>query len=312
MLELSIIIITWNSGEAVIKNLNNLLQKSSIAIEIIVVDNGSSDGTPVKIQNHFPEVTCISLENNNGFSKAVNIGAKKASGEYVLLLNDDAFPTINDIEELIMEAKQLGDELGVLGVQLIFPGGKKQNSIASIPSLATELLNKSMLKRVFPKKYPSKKDKFHEITEVPSVIGACLLTPLKLFKSLKGLDERYFFYLEETDYCLRVKSHGKKVYHLPTVRIEHELGRSSRKVVVWSKVQYLKSLSTFFTIHYGKRSQFLLESCLFFQYMTKLTLSMIGVILFLGNASKLKTKVVCYHALLKHLLFHNSILKKYD
>ena len=106
-------------------------------------------------------------------------------------------------------------ETGVAGAQLLNSDGSKQNSIANFPSLATELLNKSLLRWLFPERFPGKERDYSEPIEVDSVIGACMMVRREALDQVGLLDEDYFLFLEETDWCYRMKRAGWKIYHVP-------------------------------------------------------------------------------------------------
>src|SRR5579862_1363354 len=125
------------------------------ATEIIVVDNGSTDGTPEVLPREFPEVRYIRSEKNLGFAGANNRGVREASGEFVLLLNSDARLQPDSLPTAVAWMRA-HPGCGVAGAQLLNPDGSRQNSIANYPSLATELLNKPLLRRLFPKRFPGK------------------------------------------------------------------------------------------------------------------------------------------------------------
>lgn len=241
--EVSIIIVTWNSSER-IKNCLDLLAPIH-KFEIIVVDNGSMDQTTEIITQNFPTVKLIYNDQNEGFAKAVNQGIKISSTPLICLLNDDA---ILDLDKArLFQARFEEDlQLGVLGGQYVYPNGKQQNSVAAQPDLLTELLNKRLLNILNPKKYPHKRKTPKQFLDVPSVIGACLWARREVFEKTNGLDEDFFFYLEETDFCLQTIKLGYKVKFDPTIEITHLQGASSKKIRTRAKIEYLISLDTYF------------------------------------------------------------------
>lgn len=218
--------------------------------EVILVDNCSHDGSGSEVKRVLPSVHVIQNVENLGFSKAVNQGLRKASGRYVLLLNPDTQVKNGAIERLVsfMDGYSAA---GVAGAQLLNGDGSKQNSVANFPSLATELLNKSLLRRFFPKKFPGKERSYSEPVEVDSVIGACMMVRRAALDQVGLLDEDYFLFLEETDWCYRMKRAGWKVYHVPQAEVYHFQGRSAGKDKKRAKVEYYRSRYHFFKKNRG-------------------------------------------------------------
>jgi GT2 family glycosyltransferase len=145
-------------------------------------------------------------------------------------------------------------DCGIAGAQLLNPDGSRQNSIANFPTLATELLNKSLLRRLFPKKFPGKEQNFAGPVEVESVIGAFMLIRGETWRALGGLDERYFFFFEETDFCLSALKKGWKTYHLPQVKVFHEQGGSARRVPAAARIEYWRSRYAYFAKNHSARA----------------------------------------------------------
>ncbi len=243
---LSVIIVTRNTCAFTCAAVRSVFESADKLIkEVIVVDNGSTDQTASTIAKEFPAVKYLHSEKNLGFARANNLGAKAAQGKLLLLLNSDARLQAESLSRASSWVRA-HPEVGVAGAQLLNPDGTKQNSIANFPSLATELLNKSLLRRVFPKKFPGKERKFSEPTEVASVIGAFFLVPRSVWESLGGFDERYFFFFEETDFCLHVWRKGLKVFHLPEVQVWHEQGKSASQWSVQARIEYWRSRYSYF------------------------------------------------------------------
>jgi GT2 family glycosyltransferase len=213
--------------------------------EIIVVDNGSTDDTSAALPREFPEVQYLRSKTNLGFAGANNLGARNAHGEFLVLLNSDARLQPDSLR-LAVEWMRAHSDCGIAGAQLLNPDGSRQNSIANFPSLATELLNKSLLRRIFPKRFPGKEQEFKQPVEVESVIGAFMLVREAVWRAIGGMDERYFFFFEETDFCLQARRHGWKVFHLPQVKAWHEQGKSASQVHVPARVEYWRSRYTYF------------------------------------------------------------------
>ena len=205
MVDLSINIVSWNTKEYLLPCIDSILQeKGSIPMEIIVIDNGSRDRSGEEVKRQFPGIHLIENGRNLGFAKAVNQGLRVSSGRYLLLLNPDTQLRQGAIENLVSFMGRHA-EAGIAGAQLLNEDGSKQNSIANFPSLATELLNKSVLRRVFPRRFPGRDRVYPEPIEVDSVIGACMMVRREALDQVGFLDEDYFLFLEETDWCYRMK-----------------------------------------------------------------------------------------------------------
>ena len=250
-MDLSIIIVNWNTKEFLLPCVKSVLEiGQGISSELIVVDNGSWDGSGDEVKKTFPFIHLVENEKNLGFAKAVDQGLQKASGKYVLLLNPDTRVKHGAIVQLLsfMDSHL---ETGVAGAQLLNSDGTKQNSIANFPSLATELLNKRVLRWLFPKRFPGKERYYSEPIEVDSVIGACMMVRREALDQVGFLDEDYFLFLEETDWCYRMKKAEWKIYHIPQVEVYHFQGKSAEAERKRAKVEYYRSRYHFFKKNKG-------------------------------------------------------------
>jgi hypothetical protein len=245
----SIVIVNYNTRELLVACLESLFSVvSGISFEVWVVDNDSSDGSADMVENSFPQVHCIRNNANLGFARANNQAISQASGRYVVLLNSDTLMMPMSLETIVTFMDEHQD-IGVCGGQLLNRDGTLQNSIANTPTLATELLNKSLLRRLFPKNYPGKERQIEVPIEVESVIGACMVVSRKAIKEVGALDERYFFFFEETDWCLSMKKAGWQVWFHPQARIVHLQGASANKIHIPARIEYWRSRYLFFRKH---------------------------------------------------------------
>jgi hypothetical protein len=226
-------------------------------MEVFVVDNGSMDGSIAAAKGRFPEVKFIQNEINLGFARANNQALSLAKGRYLLLLNPDTQVKKGAMERLIsfMDAHP---EAGGAGAQLLNSDGSRQNSIANFPSLATELLNKSLLRWFFPSVFPGKERNYPEPIEVDSVIGACMVVKRDAIEPVGLLDEGYFLFLEETDWCYRMRRTGWKIYHVPQAEIYHFQGKGVEMEKKKARVEYHRSLYRFFKKNRGRLQWFIL------------------------------------------------------
>jgi len=258
MVDLSIIIVSWNTKEFLLSCVRSVFESGQgISREVIVVDNGSQDGSGHEVKKIFPLISLVENERNLGFAKAVNQGLQMASGRYILLLNPDTQMKDGAIERFV-SFMDFHPDTGVAGAQLLNSDGSKQNSIANFPSLATELFNKSLLRRLFPKWFPGKERNYSEPVEVNSVIGACMMVRREALDQVGLLDEDYFLFLEETDWCYRMKKAGWKIYHVPQTEVFHFQGKSAETDKKRARVEYFRSRYHFFKKNRGGGQWFIL------------------------------------------------------
>lgn len=291
MTDLSILIVNWNTQRDLVHCLESILKMGkSDQREVIVVDNGSHDGSREAVRSRFPAVRLIENEKNVGFAMAMNQGLRQCSGRYALLLNPDTQIKEGAIERMVsfMEACP---RAAVSGPQLLNKDGSKQNSIANFPSLTTELLNKSLLRWMFPKRFPGKGSHYSEPVEVDSVIGACMLVRREVMEQVGFLDEDYFLFLEETDWCYRMKRAGWEVYHVPQAEVYHFQGRSAEAVKKRAKVEYYRSRYHFFRKHRGRFPRFLLLMGLMVKLGVELILNMTACLLTFCRIQKWREKL---------------------
>lgn len=258
MIDLSIIIVNWNTKALLIQCLTSVSQIiEALETEVIVVDNASRDGSGSAVKETFPFVDLIENDRNLGFAKAANQGLRRASGRYVLLLNPDTEVKRGAIEKLI-SFMDGNPKAGIAGAQLLNSDGSRQNSIANFPSLATELLNKRLLRWVSPKQFPGKEIRYSEPIEVDSVIGACMMVRREAMEQVGFLDENYVLFLEETDWCYWMKRAGWKIYHVPQAGVLHFQGKSAEQDKRRAKVEYYRSRYHFFEKTRGKGKKHIL------------------------------------------------------
>lgn len=289
-MDVSIIIVTRNTCELVCAAIQSVREsQDSLAKEVIVADNGSSDDTRSVVPSRFPEVRLIRAEGNLGFARAVNRAASQAAGEWLLLLNSDARLAPDALARALAWMRSHPD-CGVAGAQLLHPDGSRQNSIANFPTLATELLNKSLLRRLFPRRFPGKEQPAAGPVDVESVVGAFFLVRRTLWDRLGGLDERYFFFLEETDFCREARQAGMHVVHLPEVKVWHGQGQTARTLAGAARIEYWRSRYTYFKKHHGRLVRALLRAGLMVRLGADFAASLIVVVLTAGRSLRWKQK----------------------
>lgn len=257
MIDLSIVVLSWNTRELVLDCLAALEAEGlatpgappgadGVRAETILVDNGSEDGTASVVRARFAGVETIALEGNLGFAAGNNAGLARARGRVIVLLNSDVTAT----RDAVVRCLRLLDarpEVGVVGVQLLRPDGRLQSSVHRFPSLVTELLPRFVLELLLPRRFPSKRVAHTGPVEVEAVLGACLALRRDVLERVGGLPEAYFLFLEETDWCWSVRAAGYRVVHLPDVRLVHLSGASSKqKMPARTRIEYHRALYRFF------------------------------------------------------------------
>jgi GT2 family glycosyltransferase len=289
-----VIIVNWNTKDLVCQCIDSLAQTlKKTDTEVFVVDNGSTDGSLGVVREKFPGVRLIENPVNLGFAKANNQAISLSSREYLLLLNPDTQVKDEAIERMLsfMDAHP---EAGVVGAQLLNVDASKQNSIANFPSLATELLNKSFLRRLFPDKFPGKETDYPGPVEVDSVIGACMMARRKALEQVGLLDEEYFLFLEETDCCYRMKKAGWKIYHIPQAKILHFQGKSAEAEKGKARIEYYRSRYHYFRKNRGSFQSSVLFIGLIIKLSVELVFATIACVFTLFMVKKWRTKLSTY------------------
>jgi GT2 family glycosyltransferase len=251
-MDLSVVIVNWNTRELVVQSLESLYRTTEgLSLEVFVVDNGSSDGSVQAIRTDFPGVILIENEKNLGFARANNKALRRATAKYILLLNTDTILQ-DDTVMALLEFMEGTTEAAIGGAQLLHADGSKQNSVDNFPTLWSEGLNKSLLRLVFPRRFPSKRLDLSRPIEVESVIGACAMVRKEAVEEVGCMDEDYFLFMEETDWCYRMRMKGWKVYLVPQAVAIHLQGRTAGRVKDRAKVEYYRSRYLFFQKHRGR------------------------------------------------------------
>lgn len=244
--KLSIVIITKDTKELLENLLNSIGQDLSLhpsIDKVIIVDNASIDGTDRVIGEKYPSVLYIKNEENRGFAAAVNRGSSFAESKYILLLNSDTILVEGELVKML-DFMERNTDVAICGPQLVYPDMKNQRSFAAIPSLASELLPLAKFK------VPNTKE--NDPLDVDSLIGAAILIRRDVLETLNGFDERYFFFLEETDFCVRVRQAGHRVVLLPEAKVIHLQGKTVRKNWIRGRMEYSISLAKFIQKHHTR------------------------------------------------------------
>jgi len=225
-------------------------------VEIIVVDNGSSDGSVEMVRADFPQVQVIANEHNLGFTRGNNQGLAASRGRYVLFLNPDAEVVGNALATMVRYMEDHPD-VGALGPQLRYPNGSVQSSRRRFPTLGMAFFESTLLELWWPDNPWARRyrmaDRDDEMEqEVDWVVGACLLVRREVLERIGGFDEGFFMYSEEMDLCRRIREAGWRVMYVPTAQVIHHEGRSSEQVVPARHLHFQSSKVRYFRKHHGR------------------------------------------------------------
>jgi GT2 family glycosyltransferase len=261
MIDLTIVIVSYETRELTLRCLDSIerarLAHPALRVETIVVDNGSQDGSALAARASQVAPRIVALVRNRGFATAVNRALHLRRGRHVLLLNSDA-----EIEaDVLAGGVALLDEstdIGVLGAALVHPDGRPQRSVHAFPGLGSEWIAEPILRLLRPEGFPASRASTAQIgasglRDVEAVRGAVFFIRGELLEKVGLLDEGYFFFLEETDYCWRVRAAGHRVCQSDALRAVHRLGASSkRRAPLATRIEYHRALYRFLERRRGR------------------------------------------------------------
>ena len=239
-MDLSIIIVSWNVKKLLEKCLTTLYTHTrGVTFEIFVIDNASTDGTPSMVAEKFPRVHCITNATNKGFAAANNQGIKAAQSTYLLLLNPDT-ECIENSGLKMVEFMNSHSDVGVAGCHLQNPDGSHQPSVRRFPQLADQLCILSKIHHLFPRikpvtEYLLTSFDYTKTHTIDQVMGAFFMIRSSVIKEIGYLDENFFNWFEEVDFCKRVASSQWKVAYTPVTNVIHYAGQSFKQVMPLSK-----------------------------------------------------------------------------
>lgn len=276
MVDLSIVIVSWNVRDLLRQCLHSTLANlQTCQLEIIVVDNVSTDDSPDMVRAEFPDVRLIVNAENRGFPAANNQGIDVAQGRYVLILNPDT-EIIGDALATMVAYADAHPDVAVVGPQLLNADRSVQSSRRRFPTLATALFESTWLQACAPRRLLARyyvEDRPDDATlDVDWVKGAALMARREAIAQVGPMDEGYFMYSEELDWCRRFKDAGWRVVYLPAAQIVHHGGKSSDQVVTARHVHFQTSKVRYFHKHHGRFTGELLRWFLLGNYAWQLVL----------------------------------------
>lgn len=257
--DLSVVVVNWNVKDLLRACLQSLLAAGQtapqFATEIIVVDSASSDDSPEMVRREFPQVRLIASEQNLGYAGGNNAGAAVAQGRYLFLLNPDTIVQPEALSRMV-EYMDTHPTIGALGPQLLWPDDSSQSSRRSFPSLGTLFWESTLLGQWFPhNRHIQSYHLVHHPADQPQkvdwVVGAAILIRHEAWQQVGPIDEAFFMYFEETDWCRRSAAAGWETYYLPTAQVTHYEGKSSEQVVAARTLRFQRSKLRYTRKYFG-------------------------------------------------------------
>lgn len=262
---ISIVLVTYHSLD-VLPNCMASLERCDVAsdCEIVAVDNASTDGTfqwleayVARVQHPFVRVTCRQLDANHGYAFANNRALEIAQGDFLLLLNPDTVVVPNAISKVMSRLQENG-RIGAAGCRLVLPDARLDRACRrSFPTLWNSLARLSGLSLLFPRVRPLSSYNLTYLDdrgsyEVDSLSGAFMLVPRRVYERVGDLDESYFMYGEDIDWCYRIKQDGYKVWYEGTVQVLHLKGGNGGKRSVASLRSFYDTMLVYYKKHHAK------------------------------------------------------------
>ena len=253
--ELAIVIVSYNARADLARTLESLEQAPpSVSHEIVVVDNASSDASAAMVRERWPGVRLIESGGNLGFARANNLGIRATESDLVLLLNSDTVVPAGAVDRLV-EDLRAHPEAGIAGPRLVDAEGRPEVSYGRMISPLNELRQK-LVGRLYDWGFgPARRAMNHKLSRpqvVDWVSGACLLVHRADAEAAGLLDERFFLYTEDVDFCASVRARGRLVRFTPAAEIVHLRGRSRRHDPAGASASYRRSQLAFYAKHHPR------------------------------------------------------------
>ncbi|MEJ2052838.1 MAG: glycosyltransferase [Calditrichaceae bacterium] len=299
---ISIIIVNYNVRDFLEQALNSAKRAlKKIPSEIFVVDNASIDGSVAMVKQRFPDIRLIESKKNVGFSAGNNLALKKAKGKYIVLLNPDTVIQ-EDTFRVLLEFFESTPDATAATCKIINPDGSfSVDCRHSIPTPMTALWKIIGFNKLFPNskifgRYNLTFLDENKISEVEAISGSFMMLKRDIIDQIGELDEDFFMYCEDIDYCHRINEAGGKIYYVPTSQIIHYKGESTKKNNLDYVVTFNRSLYQFYKKHYQQKYLYPLKWIILLGTIFR------GAVIFLRNNIKF------YHPVLIDLIILNLVM----
>ena len=258
-MDLSIIIVNWNVKDLLRDCLNSILTATqsipNLTTEIIVIDSASSDGSPQMVRTEFPQIRLVASPENLGYAKGSNCGVELAQGCYLFLLNPDTIIAPDTLAHLV-DYLDSQPNVGALGPQLLWPDGSVQSSRRRLPTLGSLFWESTLLGQWFPnnryiQRYHLADQSADYTQSIDWIVGAAILIRRETWQQIGPIDEAFFMYFEETDWCHRCIDAGWQIHYLPTAKVTHFEGKSSEQVLADRTIRFQRSKIRYTRKYFG-------------------------------------------------------------
>jgi hypothetical protein len=258
---LSVCIVNWNTADLLIDCLRHIHHQSAKnpeqqePMEVVVVDNDSTDDSVARVTAAYSAVKVIVQERNEGYSRAANKGIRETKGKFIVIMNPDVFLGSGSLAALEDFLKSHPDA-GSCGPKLFNQDGSLQFSCRRFPNLATGLFRSTILGRLFPANLANQDYLMSDFAHNQPVVvdwlsGACLALRREAWEQVGGLDEDFFMFCEDVDLCWRMNRAGWKNYYVPQATAVHRIAASTSQMRARMTFEWHRSMYRFYRKHYA-------------------------------------------------------------
>ncbi len=286
--DISIVIVSWNARDFLLQCLKSILERESRkALEVIVVDNGSTDGSYESVKEAFREVILIQNNENLGFARANNIGILKSTGRYVCLMNSD-IQVLGDCLDRMVEYMDENQPVGMLGPRILWGDMKLQSTCRRFPGLWNNFCSAAGLSRLFRKSRVFAGEHMlyfpHDrIQKVDALVGCFMMVRRRALEEVGLLDERFFIYGEDIDWCKRFWKSGWEVVFYPRAESIHYGRKSSSNAPLRFALEQEKAVLQYWKKHHGLFRQQAIKAILIGNHLARIFLGIPAMILKKGK-----------------------------
>lgn len=280
-MDLSIVIVSYNTKDLLLQTLDSVFRHSSgIHLEVFVVDNASSDGSPEAVAALYPQVRLIRNSVNRGFAYANNQAIREASGRYVLLLNSDTIVQESTFR-IMIEYMEGNPRIGAAGCKVIKPDGTLDLACRrSFPTPVNSLYQALKLAKLFPNspRFASYNLTYldeDETYQVDCLVGAFLMVRREAIDQVGMLDDRFFMYGEDIDWCYRIKQAGWEIWYYPKTFIVHYKGASGKKKLR-ILYEFHRAMYLYYQKHHARHNWFLINGLVYLGIACRFGMALVG------------------------------------